>query len=72
MILGDCENDVAVRIVFNLRERTFVTGEENGTHIGCLCGIKEKRGEVWRGARSKFEDDFSTPPMLVLEVGGMC
>jgi hypothetical protein len=49
-----------------------VAGEENGTHIGCLCGVKEERGVCGGGRRSKFEDDSSTPPMLVFEVGGMC
>ena len=36
MVLGDGENDVAVGVVFDLRERTLVSGEKNRPHV---CGV---------------------------------
>lgn len=49
MVLGDRENDVAVGVVFDLRERTLVSGEKNRPHV---CGVSGRRGrfEGWAEA----------------------
>jgi hypothetical protein len=57
VILGDGENDVAIAVVFDLRERTLVSGKQNRPHV---CGVSTRRGMsglMWREVASrKFGD----------------
>ena len=45
VILGNRKDDVAIGVVFDLRERTLVSREKDGSHVGRGCG----GGDLGRG-----------------------
>lgn len=49
MVLGDRENDVAVAVVFDLRERALVARKQNRPHVCGVCRSGEGRVRVVGG-----------------------
>lgn len=47
MVLGDGENDVAVGVVFDLRERALVPGEKDRPHVCGVCRSGGGSGGGW-------------------------
>ena len=58
MVLGDGEDDVAVGVVFDLREGTLVTGQQNRPHGDGVDGRGGVSGRSVIGGRvsDKFDD----------------
>jgi hypothetical protein len=69
VILGDGEDDVAIGVVFDLRERTLVSGQQNGPHACSVCGSKLDGGLYGGEAAFANFGDCSDIDALVLEVG---
>jgi hypothetical protein len=69
VILGNGEDDVAIGVVFNLGERTLVSGKQNRPHDCGVCEVKAAGGLYGGEAAFANFGDSSDIDGLVFEVG---